>query len=111
MHTINLPVTPGAIIGYRRNGIPIRLIAGGSGEGDEGGADNGQQEDAGGGSTGHQPPNPGTTEPAAGGSTGDDKTARTIEAIRGDFKAERAKRQAAEQEVAAIKAALEADKA
>lgn len=125
MHTINLPVTPGAIIGYRRNGTPIRLIAGGSGEGDEGGTDNGQdsatadgsgdtgqQVDAGtGGSTGQQPANPGPAEPAAGGSTNGDKTARTIEAIRGDFKAERAKRQAAEQEVAAIKAALEADKA
>lgn len=55
------------------------------------------------------------TAPAqsAGGSTdaGDDRTARTIAAIRDDFKAERAKRQAAEKEVAQIKAALDADKA
>jgi hypothetical protein len=30
----NLPTTPGAILGYRRNGQPIRLIAGASGETD-----------------------------------------------------------------------------
>ena len=30
MHRTTLPVTPGAIIGYRRNGKPVRLIAGGS---------------------------------------------------------------------------------
>jgi hypothetical protein len=30
MHRTTLPVTPGAIIGYRRNGMPVRLIAGGS---------------------------------------------------------------------------------
>lgn len=37
-----LPTTPGAIIGYTRRG-PIRLLAGGSGEGD-GGGDNGGQD-------------------------------------------------------------------
>jgi len=30
MHRFTLPVTPGAIIGYRRNGTAVRLIAGGS---------------------------------------------------------------------------------
>lgn len=30
MHEYELPTTPGAIIGYRKNGQPIRLIAGGS---------------------------------------------------------------------------------
>ncbi|GAB2918653.1 hypothetical protein [Nonomuraea fastidiosa] len=34
----SLPTTPGAIIGYRRDGRPIRLIAGGS-EGDAGGGE------------------------------------------------------------------------
>jgi hypothetical protein len=35
-HTM-LPTTPGAIIGYRKSGKPIRLIAGGAPEGGEGG--------------------------------------------------------------------------
>ncbi|MGR6921143.1 hypothetical protein ACU635_43465 [[Actinomadura] parvosata] len=42
-----LPTTPGAIIGYRTSGAPIRLIAGGSGEGDGSGGNGG---DAAGGS-------------------------------------------------------------
>ena len=29
MHNMHLSMTPGAIIGYRQNGTPIRLIAGG----------------------------------------------------------------------------------
>ncbi|TDD90780.1 hypothetical protein [Actinomadura rubrisoli] len=37
----NPSTTPGAIIGYRKNGLPIRLIAGGNGEGGDGG--NGDQ--------------------------------------------------------------------
>jgi hypothetical protein len=37
MHSTMMPITPGAIIGYRKNGSPIRLIAGGSpDEGDNG---------------------------------------------------------------------------
>lgn len=31
----NLPLTPGALLGYRKSGQPIHLIAGGSGEGDQ----------------------------------------------------------------------------
>ena len=40
IHSINLPTTPGAIIGYRKNGAPIRLLADGAGEseGDTGGS-------------------------------------------------------------------------
>jgi hypothetical protein len=120
MHRINLPVTPGAIIGYRKNGTPIRLIAGGSGEGDEGGGTTeGQEGNAGnsGGDAGQTDSTDGQ-EPPEGASSGDgadtsadDKTTRTVAAIRQEFKDERAKRQAAEREVASIKAALEADKA
>jgi len=122
----NLPVSPGAIIGYRKNGCPVRLIAGGSGEeGDQGGeGQEGTQEgDAG---TGQQEPG---GEPDGTGSDGagrDDKgrfagrdgknddaarTDRTIAAIRQEFKDERAKRQAAEKRVTDIQAALDADKA
>jgi hypothetical protein len=48
------------------------------------------------------------TTPEAGA---DDKTARTIAAIRGEFKDERAKRQAAEKRLADIEAARQADQA
>ncbi|GII84590.1 hypothetical protein Ssi03_25800 [Sphaerisporangium siamense] len=37
-----LPTTPGALLGYRKNGRPIYLLAGGSGEGDAGGQNTGQ---------------------------------------------------------------------
>ena len=54
MHELDLPVTPGAVIGYRRNGTPIRLIAGGSG-------DNGAGAGDGQGGTGAADGGPGTT--------------------------------------------------
>lgn len=48
-----LPAAPGAIIGYRRNGLPIYLIAGGSGEGgDAGGSTGGDGGNPGGEGTG-----------------------------------------------------------
>jgi hypothetical protein len=50
MHIEHLPTTPGAIIGYRKNGTPIRLIAGGS-EGD-GGGDGGEGSTGDGGAQG-----------------------------------------------------------
>ncbi|GAA4059793.1 hypothetical protein [Actinomadura miaoliensis] len=62
---ISLPTTPGAIIGYRKNGTPIRLIAGGNGEGGTGGdgsgAPAGQPAGTGAdsGQTGAQPSDPG----------------------------------------------------
>ena len=34
MHSGIWPMVPGAILGYRKNGTPVRLIAGGSDEGD-----------------------------------------------------------------------------
>jgi hypothetical protein len=126
---------PGAIIGYRKNGCPIRIIAGGAPEGDEGGqggtgqeggtgaagAGTGSQEgqDGGQGGTGGQPG--GGTGSGSGGNSGGatdpEHTARVIAAIRGDVRTEREKRQAAETELAEVKAAqtalqqaLEADK-
>jgi hypothetical protein len=121
MQHLNLPVTPGAIIGYRKNGTPIRLIAGGSGEGDEGGSTTEGQEGGTGdsGSDGGQADDAGSQDPAGNAGTGQDdaagadgdKTAKTIAAIRSDFKDERSKRQAAEKRLGEIQAALDADKA
>ena len=118
MHSSYHPsTTPGAIIGYRKNGTPIRLAAGGD-ETHEGGntstdqeagtgttgAGHGQNGDQGG--TGGQQ-NAGTASGGTSGGTAgdDDKHARTIEAIRGDFKAERARRQALEKDLADLKTA------
>jgi len=121
MHsTHHPPVTPGAIIGYRKNGSPIRLIAGGSGEGEtEGGTETDASTPPAEGGTGQQ--DAGTSQPPAAAESGsddtgstaaaDDKTAKTISAIRQDFKDERAKRQAAERRLGEIQAALDADKA
>jgi hypothetical protein len=106
------PCSPGAILGYRKNGMPIRLIAGGSGE-DEGtpAADPAVSPEAPAGPpvTGETPaappePQPGQ-EPAAAAGDDPDHTARTIAAIREDFKAERAKRQAVEKKLADFEAA------
>lgn len=36
MHSTILPTTPGALLGYTSKGAPIRLMAGGSGDGDQG---------------------------------------------------------------------------
>jgi hypothetical protein len=116
MFTTHPSMQPGAIIGYRKSGAPIRLIAGGSGEGDgdtgttgqeggtggDAGAGTGQQQDPGSGTAGHD----GTGTAASTGDAGDgDKTARTIEAIRGDFKTERSRRQALEQQLTDLKTA------
>jgi hypothetical protein len=138
-----LSMPPGAIIGYHKDGRPIRIVAGGSGEGDPGDSGistTGQDPGAGNGGAGTgQADSQNTGQSGTGGrtdggtgsgdSTGtgpnpgpgtgsDDHTARTIAAIRDDFKAERARRQTAEQELAAVKEAqaqlqqaLAADKA
>lgn len=68
MHKNDLPTTPGAIIGYRKNGTPIRLLAGGSegdGDGGEGGTGDGGAQ--GGDNTGD---NGGQTPPNDGGDNG-----------------------------------------
>lgn len=112
---------PGAIIGYRRNGTPIRLLAGGSGEGE---GDTTSTDDTGasadtseGDDTGHDG-DAGGTGGRASTSTGQDDTPKVIAALRNDFKSERGKRQAAEKELTDVKKAqaqlqeaLNADKA
>lgn len=117
--TYHPSMAPGTIIGYRRNGTPIRLLAGGSGEGDDGGTSNtgqeggnagtGQQDTGGGQGGGQGPSNSGTSSTGAGSGggagAGDDQTAKVIEAIRGDYKAERSRRQALEKDLADLKAA------
>lgn len=107
MFSTNQLVAPGAIIGYRRSGAPIRLIAGASGEGDEGGG-TGQEGTGETGATGEdtgQEGDAGGTGGRTGTGTGQDDTPRVIAALRSDFKSERSKRQAAEQELAQVKAA------
>ncbi|GAA2298336.1 hypothetical protein GCM10010402_66180 [Actinomadura luteofluorescens] len=62
-----LPTAPGAIIGYRRNGRPIYLLAGGSGEGGDGSGTSGSDPSTGGdGGTGTDP---GTGQNGDGGQT------------------------------------------
>jgi len=108
---------PGAIIGYLDNGKPVRIVAGGSGEGEDDTA-TGQGSAAGDatGDAGQQNGQDGTSTAGAvvtgqdgGGSGGtaggDDKTNRTISAIRDDFKAERSRRQALEKQLADLQAA------
>ena len=43
----SLPTAPGALLGYRKDGRPFYVMAGGSGEGDAGGQDTGQSSDQG----------------------------------------------------------------
>lgn len=129
MRNTNLSVTPGAIIGYRRNGTPIRLIAGGSEPTPPG--DGGSQAGAGAGDGGQAGPSDGGSGTGSGGQDGgsgagggqtgtgstgasqgdDDRAARTIAAVREDFKAERAKRQEAERRIAALEAAAQSQQA
>ncbi|MEV4078959.1 hypothetical protein AB0J43_01530 [Nonomuraea fuscirosea] len=62
-----LPTTPGAIIGYRRTGVPIRLIAGGAPEGEGGSGEGG---DAGAGTGGGQGGGEGQQQQNTGGTSG-----------------------------------------
>jgi len=74
---ITLPTTPGAIIGYRKSGAPIRLIAGGSGDsGTSGGAgDSGTSGGTGDGAPASQAPQS-TDTGADTGQTGPQNTAQ-----------------------------------
>ena len=116
MHHGIWPTTPGAILGYRKKGTPIRLIAGGSGDGDGDGSDgqdggtgnsgfSGDGTGNGGGSGGQQAPGSGTAADGTGGGGGADQTSKVIEAIRGDYKKERAQRQQLERALAELKEA------
>ena len=130
MRNTHLPTAPGAIIGYRRNGCPIRLIGGGAPEDDDQGSDGqdggtgagdsqdgqdgqegGDQQGSGGdGQAGDHDPGPEGTGGHQDARAGDDSAARTIAALRGDFKTERKRRQDLERDLAAIKQA-QADQA
>lgn len=114
----NLPSTPGALLGYRRDGRPFYLIAGGSGE-DEGAENNDDQNDGHAAGEREDDDRPekrddrdedgerDSREP--GGERGeqdrsrpdrddrdDGKAARTIAAIRGELRDEKDKRRAAQ---------------
>ncbi len=108
-----LSMPPGAIIGYRKNGLPIHMIAGGAPDGDEGGQ-GGEGQDGcagnGGAGTGTQDgQNSGGTaaggrDSGGSGSGGNGEafdpahTQRVIAAIRGDVRTEREKRKAGERD-------------
>ncbi len=118
MHSTIWPTAPGAIIGYRKNGTPIRPIAdgpgGGSGEGQDGGTGSGATaggtSNDGSGGGGQQPANGATSSDGTGGGGGagaSDQTAKVIEVIRGDYKQERSRRQQLEKDLAALRASQE----
>lgn len=131
MTEYNWPETPGALLGWTKNGRPIHLLAGGSSEDDQDGANTGTEPaDPGNGSTAGDGQNDGNGDtydaPGSGsagtgnaGGTGADNSAaaagnsadRAIAAIRQDFKDERRRRQEAEKKFADMQAALDADKA
>lgn len=116
MMMLDLPTAPGALLGYRRDGRPFYLIAGGSGEDDgpdDDGTGNDDHNDAsagnddGGGSNGSDDTDDGQDDAddqdsKANGkpNSGDPKAQRVISAIRADLKSEKAKRRAAEQAAA-----------
>lgn len=114
-----LSTPPGVVLGYRKNGQPIYPIAGGSEDGGDAGTppaagDGGQPATPAAPAADPSPAAPAASEPAtAAGEPSADagKTDRVISAIRDDFKAERTKRQEAEQRLTALQTALDADKA
>ncbi|MGH3205114.1 MAG: hypothetical protein ACRDP5_24150 [Streptosporangiaceae bacterium] len=121
----NRPTLPGAIIGYRKNGTPIRLIGGGSEDAGAAGGTGTGQEGATGGNGTSTDPNAGGGGDGGGGTSGAtgtgsaastgggagggggaaDDTPKVIAAIREDYKAERARRQSLEKDLADLKAA------
>jgi hypothetical protein len=106
-----LPTAPGALLGYRKNGLPIHVAAGGA-PGDTETSPEGTPAPpetppatppegeppaaATGPGTGQEPAQPAGDDP--------EKTARTVAAIREEYKGERTKRQALERDLAALKA-------
>lgn len=93
---------PGKILGYRRDGRPIRVVAGGSGEGDTGaGGDTGDDQT---GDTGQD--DDGSRKPDIKGDLDPDRAARAIAAARdGEKKAKEAKKAADDRLAAVLKAA------
>ncbi|SCL16368.1 hypothetical protein GA0074692_6872 [Micromonospora pallida] len=98
-------VTPGKILGYRRDGRPIRVIAGGSGEGDPGGdEDGGSTDDQAGANDGQDDDK--TKTPKITGEFDPDRHARALAAAReGEKKAKEARKAADERLAAVLKAA------
>ncbi|MFI5852275.1 hypothetical protein ACIA7R_31370 [Micromonospora chalcea] len=92
-------VTPGTVLGYRRDGRPILLIAGGSGEGDGGAGDGGTDGDQDGDPAGQD----GDGKKAKiEGDFDPDRAARAIAAAREDAKKAKAESKAKDERIAAI---------
>lgn len=105
----DLPSAPGALLGYRRDGRPIHLIAGGSEPAPEPTPEDPAPTPAPEPQPDPEPdpePDEPDQDPEPNKGTGDDKSARVIAAIREDLKTEKAKRRAAEQASAASQAKI-----
>jgi hypothetical protein len=94
-------VIPGKVLGYRRNGQPIRVIAGGSGEGDDNGGE-GDDGDADGDQDGTADQDDDGKKAKIKGDLDPDRAARAIAAAREGEKKAKAEKKAAEERVAAI---------
>ncbi|RLK13320.1 hypothetical protein DER29_4338 [Micromonospora sp. M71_S20] len=94
-------VIPGKVLGYRRNGLPIRVVAGGSGEGDGGGSDGGDGSDGGQDSGDAGQDGDGKT-PKIVGEFDKERHERALAAAREGEKKAKAEKKAAEERVAAI---------
>lgn len=98
-----LSALAGQIIGHRKDGRPIRLIAGGSGEGD----DTGATDDTGDGSGDDQadkdgPDGSGTKKPKIDGDVDKERVARTLAAARDGEKKAKADAKAAKDRLDAV---------
>lgn len=94
-------VIPGKVLGYRRNGQPIRVIAGGSGEGDDSGGEGGDG-DADGAQDGTADQDDDGKKAKIKGDFDPDRAARAIAAAREDAKKAKADSKAKDERIAAI---------
>ncbi|WKU08004.1 hypothetical protein [Micromonospora sp. HUAS LYJ1] len=96
------PVTPGTVLGYRRDGRPIYVIAGGSGEGGDGGS-GGEGGSSGDGSTGEGGDDTSTTKtPKIEGEFDPERHARALAAARDGERKAKAESKAKDERIAAI---------
>ncbi|MEU7590684.1 hypothetical protein AB0A95_30885 [Micromonospora sp. NPDC049230] len=91
---------PGKILGYRRDGRPIRVIAGGSGEGDTGTGTGGDTDGDPAGDTGQD--DDGTKTPKIVGEFDKERHERALAAAREGEKKAKAEKKAADERVAAV---------
>jgi hypothetical protein len=105
-----LPEAPGALLGYRKDGRPFYVAAGGDDTVDPPATPPAPPPAPAPPAPPAAPEPPAPPAPAGDGEGDAAKTERTVAAIREEFKAERAKRQAAEARLGEIQTALEADK-